>query len=323
MKLPQAIAPLLIAIILTFCSSNVTYAQSIRDETAEIGSNNEEFVRAVNDVLTVVRNCGGESSCIIASSGDVPEGALPLITAFSQANSPDKALKFANVLGNCEASLSCVAQTAGIVPRDAATVVKIFRHCGGDAMCVAESSGMIPQEAMVAVNIVSNCGSDLTCVALATGLVPKNSAHVVNTIVQCGSEPTCMATSLGFVPKQGVIIANIIGRCGGDAICIAGASGLVPRDGAIVAQIVSECGGDPACIAARWGTVELQRCSRGIGVSGGCFGPNGEIMKRVDQILPQPLHPDVIIKNAAHDLAHGPGKNNEVRKLARRLFGRR
>jgi hypothetical protein len=62
----------------------------------------------------------------------------------------------------------------------------------------------------------------------------------------------------------------------------------VPNDGLIMAQIGQQCGPEPSCWAARWAPVELSRCAGGIGVEGGCFGPNGEIMRiltRPDEVI--------------------------------------
>jgi hypothetical protein len=90
---------------------------------------------------------------------------------------------------------------------------------------------------------------------------------------------------------------------------------LLPRDGQIVAAIGRSCGGNPYCMAAAWASVEVERCRDGIGTPGGCFGPNGEIMRIINRILPEHLHPDVIGKNIDHDLQYGMGKNNEIRKF--------
>jgi hypothetical protein len=43
---------------------------------------------------------------------------------------------------------------------------------------------------------------------------------------------------------------------------------------------------------------ELPKCVNGVGVPGGCFGPNGEIIKAV--------------KNAVNDVVHGPGEHNDL-----------
>lgn len=53
----------------------------------------------------------------------------------------------------------------------------------------------------------------------------------------------------------------------------------VGRDTGRVAEIYHMCGGEPRCMAAAWGRIEFQRCRNGIGVPGGCFGPNGEGMR--------------------------------------------
>lgn len=89
-------------------------------------------------------------------------------------------------------------------------------------------------------------------------------------------------------------------------------TGIIPRDGQIVGMIAQQCGGNPVCIAGAWGTVEVQRCSAGVGVQGGCFGPNGEIMKVVNRFVPQHLQPNVILNNAWKDVTEGPGDNNDI-----------
>lgn len=90
---------------------------------------------------------------------------------------------------------------------------------------------------------------------------------------------------------------------------------IVPRDAQIVAQHYHMCGGEPRCMAAKWAAVEMQRCSGGVGVPGGCFGPGGEIMKGINRVLPEHLHPNNVLKNIHNDLTNGPGKGNEVCKL--------
>jgi len=46
---------------------------------------------------------------------------------------------------------------------------------------------------------------------------------------------------------------------------------------------------------------EAAKCAKGAGVPGGCFGPNGEIVKT--------------FRNGVRDITHGPGHSND-------LFGR-
>jgi hypothetical protein len=87
---------------------------------------------------------------------------------------------------------------------------------------------------------------------------------------------------------------------------------VVPQDGQIVAEIAQGCRGEPRCMAAAWGTIEVQRCANGVGVPGGCFGPNGEIMRVVNRFLPRNFQPNVILNNAANDLRNGPGRNNDL-----------
>ena len=76
---------------------------------------------------------------------------------------------------------------------------------------------------------------------------------------------------------------------------------IVPRDGQIMGQIVQQCGPNPVCVAGAWGSVEVSRCANGIGVSGGCFGPNSEVAKAGNEIK--------------KFLTEGPGPNNELCKL--------
>jgi hypothetical protein len=88
--------------------------------------------------------------------------------------------------------------------------------------------------------------------------------------------------------------------------------GLLPQDGQIVAVIGQRCGGNPYCMASAWGTVEVQRCRNGFFVQGGCFGPNGEIVRAANYFLPQNLRPQTVINNVQHDIQHGPGENNDL-----------
>lgn len=55
---------------------------------------------------------------------------------------------------------------------------------------------------------------------------------------------------------------------------------------------------DPVDAAGAIIANELPKCVNGVGVPGGCFGPNGEIIKAA--------------RNAAHDVVHGPGEHNDL-----------
>ncbi len=103
-------------------------------------------------------------------------------------------------------------------------------------------------------------------------------------------------------------------------------AGMLPQDGQIVAMIGQRCGGQPVCMASAWGAVEIQRCRNGMFVAGGCFGPNGEIMKVLNRVLPPNLQPQTIIGNVQSDLGNGPGPNNDLvgcNGALPRLFGSR
>lgn len=103
-------------------------------------------------------------------------------------------------------------------------------------------------------------------------------------------------------------------------------AGMLPQDGQIVAMIGQRCGGQPVCMAGAWGAVEIQRCRNGMFVPGGCFGPNGEIMRVLNRTLPRNLQPQTIITNVQSDLQNGPGRNNDLvgcNGALPRLFGSR
>lgn len=94
--------------------------------------------------------------------------------------------------------------------------------------------------------------------------------------------------------------------------------GIIPNDGVMAAQIAQQCGANPVCIAGRWAAIEASRCTNGIGVAGGCFGPNGEIDRR----LPHNFRPSTIIQNGRSDLEQGPGPGNELRRAGEWLGDR-
>lgn len=89
-------------------------------------------------------------------------------------------------------------------------------------------------------------------------------------------------------------------------------AGMLPRDGQIVMQIQQSCGGEPRCMAIAWGSIEVSRCRNGFFQEGGCFGPNGEIMKLANRVLPRNLQPGVIVGNIQNDIQNGPGENNDL-----------
>lgn len=87
-------------------------------------------------------------------------------------------------------------------------------------------------------------------------------------------------------------------------------AGLLPRDGQITMQIAQQCNGEPTCMAGAWMSVEVTRCRNGVFEAGGCFGPNGEIMKAGRVIM--------------NDVVQGPGPNNDIvgqNGWLRRTFG--
>jgi hypothetical protein len=103
-------------------------------------------------------------------------------------------------------------------------------------------------------------------------------------------------------------------------------AGMFPQDAQIVAMIGQRCGGQPVCMAGAWGAVEIQRCRNDMFVPGGCFGPNGEIIRVLNRVLPQNLQPQTIITNVQSDLQNGPGRNNDLvgcNGALPRLFGSR
>lgn len=129
--------------------------------------------------------------------------------------------------------------------------------------------------------------------------------------------PANAQQQIGFDPRVGPICSGPLGP----GPCAAvhrwlnqhfPGAGILPRDGFIVADIARNCGGEPRCMATAWLSVETDRCRNGIGVPGGCFGPNGEIMRAVNRVVPQHLQPNVIARNIDNDLRNGPGDNNDL-----------
>jgi hypothetical protein len=58
--------------------------------------------------------------------------------------------------------------------------------------------------------------------------------------------------------------------------------------------------------------VEVSRCRSGIGVPGGCFGPNGEIMRVINRMVPPHLQPNNVLRNIQNDVTRGPGDTNDI-----------
>lgn len=132
-----------------------------------------------------------------------------------------------------------------------------------------------------------------------------------------GAGPAAAQQQIGFQPRVGPICSGPLGpgpcadvhRWMGQNFP---GAGVLPRDGLIVAEIARSCGGEPSCMATAWGSVEIGRCRNGFGVEGGCFGPNGEIMRLINRVVPQHLQPNVIMNNIQNDIQNGPGDNNDV-----------
>lgn len=89
-------------------------------------------------------------------------------------------------------------------------------------------------------------------------------------------------------------------------------AGSLPPDALIVGQIARSCGGEPICMASAWASVEVSRCRSGIGVPGGCFGPNGEIMRVINRMVPPHLQPNNVLRNIQNDVTRGPGDTNDI-----------
>ena len=68
---------------------------------------------------------------------------------------------------------------------------------------------------------------------------------------------------------------------------------------------------DPASTAIQDAiAAEAAKCAKGVGVPGGCGGPNGEVVK--------------FLRNGWHDVTEGPGDHNELTGKdgwVRRTFG--
>jgi len=166
----------------------------------------------------------------------------------------------------------------------------------------------------------------IAMIAIAGASLPATAQQVIG--FQPGVGPICTgprgvapcAVIQQWMAQQGAMQQQPgFGQYPGNAPGLPGA-GLLPQDGQIVAGITRACGGNPVCIAGAWGSVGVSRCRQGILQPGGCFGPNGEIMKAVNRVLPQNLQPNTIVGNVQKDLTQGPGPGNEVNQIGRRLF---
>jgi hypothetical protein len=153
----------------------------------------------------------------------------------------------------------------------------------------------------------------LACMTAASAFLSTVPANAQLPIQQVGFDrmygPIC-ASPIGTGPCNQVAarLQQMMGPPGAMGV----PTGIVPRDGQITAMIAQNCGGNPKCMAAAWASVEVQRCAQGFGVPGGCFGPNGEIMKVINRFVPQNLQPNVIIRNIDNDRRNGPGETNDL-----------
>ena len=114
--------------------------------------------------------------------------------------------------------------------------------------------------------------------------------------------PGRCADIMAWIQRGGMVQPHNLPPTPGPVIGPPGPMGIptnvVTHDGQLVAQIAQACSGEPSCIAAAWATEEFRRCSNGIGVPGGCFGPNGEIMRAITTTM--------------NDIQNGPGPNHDI-----------
>jgi hypothetical protein len=181
-----------------------------------------------------------------------------------------------------------------------------FRLIAFAAAALASAAFTTPAQAQLQQIGVDPFGAPLCMGPLG----PGRCADILAWMQRGGMQPGFGAPGPGFgAPAPGFMPqpAPVFGPTGPMGI----PTGVVPRDGQLVAQIAQACRGEPRCMAAAWATEEFSRCSNGVGVPGGCFGPNGEIMRA--------------IRGAVRDVTEGPGENNDLvgRKgwVCRTLFG--
>lgn len=110
----------------------------------------------------------------------------------------------------------------------------------------------------------------------------------------------------------------------GTAVCMA-SDKLTPEQ-SIILSCAASTGGQPiafaGCAGGRLTAREITKClENGVGGDSGCFGPNNDIIKTVNNVnndLQHGLGPNNDIRrnfeNVQHDLQHGPGPNNDVRR---------
>jgi hypothetical protein len=110
----------------------------------------------------------------------------------------------------------------------------------------------------------------------------------------------------------------------GTTVCMV-SDKLTPEQ-SIVISCAASTGGVPiafaGCAGGRLAAAELTKCfTKGIGAPDGCFGPDNDMVKAVNNIghdLTHGLGPNNDIRrnfeNAQHDLQHGLGPTNDIRR---------
>jgi hypothetical protein len=110
----------------------------------------------------------------------------------------------------------------------------------------------------------------------------------------------------------------------GVAICLAAGELKLNPELTIAVECAATSGGEPlvfaGCAGGRLTERELRKClDNGIGGDGGCFGPNNEIVRGLQQLgvdMAQVLNPNGLaiqtFNTAIRDIANGPGPNNDI-----------
>lgn len=180
--------------------------------------------------------------------------------------------------GNPDDLWMCLART-NPAAENAVTAYRCLSSGNRTAELLATcASPFLPPETRQAATCLARAGGDAkaSAVCVASQYMGKEEARLLN----------CAATAQGYA---------------GFGICALGPQ--MNQEWRIAAECVAAGGPPPVmagCVAGRLTIAELEKCfSKGIG-GDGCFGENNTLV--------------VGFRNAANDIAHGPGPNNDIVK---------
>lgn len=214
-----------------------------------------------------------------------------------------------------DAALNCVSGLTAEARQAIHCAKQLGMTTSGYEKCLAGINGRL-----AAAQCMSTARDNRDLLACAVGNLPLNTfpatARQAMDCALAGGDDladigTCMAAT--NLPPE----VNKALKCAGKAVgavdfaLCAVDVGLNPEL-RIAAECATSTGGEPvswaACSGGRLTVRELQKCLSGeIGKEGGCFGPNNELVK--------------ILNNAAKDLTQGLGPGNEIVRAVKIIEG--